>query len=108
MLTRIAREGFIAVPSKNIELTRDINGPYYGHIHHRWIYNKEGDRFVAYPKLNFIEHTNFDSVTSEFSSEINELCFFWKDSYNLDIVNNDYMGPNVEAVNQYFTGLTLN
>jgi len=108
MLTRVAKEGFIAVPSKNVELSRHVNGPYYGHIHHRWIYNKEGDEFVAYPKLNFIEHSNFDSITQAFDSSINELCFFWKGDFKFNIVNSDYMGPNVEAVQQYFKGLTLN
>lgn len=105
MLCKIAKEGFIAVPSKNMELTRNINGPYYGWVHHRWIYNKEGDKFVAYPKLNFLEHYDHSNIVNKFTSDINELCFFWKDNFEFNIVNNDYMGPNVEAVYSYFNNL---
>ena len=60
------------------------------------------------PKLNFIEHNNFDSITKEFSSEINELCFFWKDNFKLNIINNDFLGPSIDSVHQYYTRLTLN
>jgi hypothetical protein len=104
MLCEIANEGFIAVPSKNIELTRNINGPYFGHIHHRWIYNKENNNFIAYPKLNFIEYIDWSNINSKFNN-FNEICFFWKDSFKLDIVNNDYMGPDPESVISYFIGL---
>ena len=34
-----------------------------------------------------------------------EICFFWKDCFKLDIVNNDYMGPDPESVISYFIGL---
>ena len=107
MLCKIAKEGFIAVPSKNIELTRQVNGPYLGYVHHRWIYNKEGDKFVAYPKLNFIEYYDHSHIVNRFNSNINELCFFWKDNFEFNIINNDYMGPNVQAVYTYFNNLDI-
>jgi hypothetical protein len=107
MLCKIAKEGFIAVPSKNVELTRQVNGPYLGYVHHRWIYNKEQDNFVAYPKLNFIEHYDHSDIVNKFTSDINELCFFWKDNFKFNIVNDDYMGPNVGAVYTYFNNLNL-
>lgn len=107
MLCKIAKEGFIAVPSKNIELRREVNGPYLGYVHHRWIYNKEGDKFVAYPKLNFIEYVDFTNIRDKYGDDVNELCFFWKDNYEFNIANNDYMGPNVNAVYQYFYNLGL-
>ena len=107
MLCKISKEGFIAVPSKNIELARHINGPYLGHIHHRWIYNKEGDKFVAYPKLNFLEFYDHSHILDRYDSNINELCFFWKDGFDFHITNNDYMGPNVDAVPPYFLNLDI-
>ena len=103
MLCEIANEGFIAVPSKCEELTRNINGPFYGHHHHRWIFNKEGNKFVGYPKLNFIEYTDWSDVKNDCS--YNEIKFFWKDSFSLEIVNNDYMGPNCDSMYGYFRNL---
>lgn len=107
MLCKIAKEGFIAVPSKNIELRRNTNGPYLGYVHHRWIYNKEGDKFMAYPKLNFIEHRDWTNIREKYGDSVDELCFFWKDSYDFNIANNDYMGPNIDAVYEYFNNLDL-
>jgi hypothetical protein len=105
MINKIGLEGFIAVPSKNMELTRYVNGPYLGWVHHRWIYNIQGNEFVAYPKLNFIESYDWSDITSSFSNDINEICFFWKDNFEIKFTNDDYMGPNVESVYNYFAGL---
>jgi 2-polyprenyl-3-methyl-5-hydroxy-6-metoxy-1,4-benzoquinol methylase len=107
MLCKIAKEGFIAVPSKNIELSREINGPYLGHVHHRWIYNKENNKFVAYPKLNFLEFCDHSDIINKFYHTIDELCFFWKDNFELNVINNDFMGPNVESVYGYFNNLNF-
>lgn len=107
MLCRIAKGGFIAVPSKNTELSKGINGPYLGYVHHRWIYNKENNKFVAYPKLNFLEFYDHSHIINKFYPTINELCFFWKDNFELTIANNDFMGPNVESVYGYFKGLNF-
>lgn len=105
MICRIGKEGFIAVPSKNEELRRGVNGEFYGHIHHRWIYNIENDEFIAYPKLNLIEKKDYSETIKQIDPALNEISFFWKDEYPFKIVNNDYMGPNTEAVHGYFEGL---
>jgi hypothetical protein len=105
MLCKIAKEGFIAVPSKNMELTRNINGPYYGWVHHRWIYNKEGNKFVAYPKLNLIEHADYSHIVKKIPQGFNEISFYWKDDFEFNIVNDDYMGPDVGAVHSFFNKL---
>lgn len=103
-LCQIANEGFIAVPSKNKELIRNVNGIYYGYVHHRWIFNKENDKFVAYPKLNFIEYVDWSQVIKQLGDH-SELYFYWKDNFVLNIANNDYMGPDVNSVYSYFRGL---
>jgi hypothetical protein len=107
MLPKIAKEGYIAVPSKFIEM-RKHEGPYFGWIHHRWLFNKEGNDFVAYPKLPFVEYT--DTASRIFRGRDIErsvdLSFFWSDSFEMKIANNDYMGPDVPSVVRYFGGLT--
>jgi hypothetical protein len=104
MISKIGKEGFISVPSKNIELKK-IEGEYYGYIHHRWIFNVENNEFVGYPKLNFLEYIDFSELVNKFSENINDLSFFWKEEINLKIVNDDYMGPNVYSVISYYNNL---
>ena len=105
MMCKIAKEGFIAVPSKHAELIKHshVNNPYYGYIHHRWIYNKESDKFVAYPKLSFIEHIDWSDINNNYQGS--ELRFYWKDYFSLEIANNDYMGPDAPSVINYFNNL---
>lgn len=105
MLEKYSNEGFIAVPSKYQELTRK-EGLYRGYIHHRYIFNKENDDFIAYPKLNFIDFDNrFDKISSQLNSQNRELQFFWKDKIDLKIINNNYMGPSVGHVKSYYNSL---
>jgi hypothetical protein len=111
MLPLIAKEGYIAVPSKFVEL-RNHEGanhslPYLGYIHHRWIFNKEGNEFVAYPKLPVVEHIDvarciFSGRDIEQSVDLN---FFWADSFELKIVNGDFMGPGIDAVFGFYDRL---
>jgi hypothetical protein len=106
-LPLIANEGYIAVPSKYMEFIKH-EGWYNGWIHHRWIFNKEGNNFVAYPKLSFLEDTN---ILSAFGWDNNskdipfDLSFFWKENFTLNIINNDYMGPDVKSVMEYYLKL---
>lgn len=95
-LEKIAKAGFIAVPSKYVEFKR-FEGNYRGYIHHRWIYNIEDNKFVGYPKVNFIENDPFyDSIANRNNST--DLSFWWDTSIDFTIVNNDYLGPDVESV----------
>lgn len=105
MLPQIAKEGFIAVPSKYKEFIKQ--GDHYGYMHHRWVFNKEDGEFVGYPKLPFLEH---DPVINKLYSgkpeeQFDELQFFWKGDFRLYVINADYMGPNDEYVRSYFKGL---
>jgi hypothetical protein len=106
MMPKIANEGFIAVPCKYSELKKH-EGSYYGYIHHRWIFNKEGNEFVAYPKLNFIEYSDITNklFTGRDVEDSLEISFFWKDTFKMKVINGDYMGPNISSVIGYFNGL---
>jgi FkbM family methyltransferase len=104
MISAISKEGFVAVPSKYRELSRFELGPNYyrGYIHHRWIYTVKDGRFVGIPKLNVIDFlSKLDSI-ADFAEHKNELRFYWYNSIPLNIVNDDYMGPDAQAVISYF------
>lgn len=61
MLGRIALEGFIAVPSKYVELSHP-EGPWLGYSHHRWICSMRSGVLKLYPKLRFFLKICFESV----------------------------------------------
>ena len=93
----IAKEGFIAVPSKYYELQR--RAEYRGGIHHRWIWDQRDGKLVGYPKINLIETLTFYPHGETIESKADtELRIFWKDSIEYEIINNDYLGPTSEAV----------
>jgi hypothetical protein len=107
MFGRIAKEGFIAVPSKYIELNKP-EGNWLGYIHHRWIYDLRDDQFIGYPKQPFLEHMPF---VQEWASKNpyqgrDEIQFFWKDVVDIKIINDDYLGPTTAAVVDYYRNLT--
>ena len=106
-LPHIAAEGYIAVPSKYREFSR-IEGSYLGYIHHRWIFNirpEEPNLFVGFPKLGFLEYETVLHVLGNSSPSIAELNFRWKDTIPYRIVNDDYLGPSIVAVKDYYRAL---
>jgi len=105
MIKKFCRAGFIAVPSKFTEM-KTVEGPYRGYIHHRYIYNFEDGKLIGYPKLNFIEYDRrFDALANQFKVENSELQLFWDGGFELKIINDNYMGPNVTAVLGYYNNL---
>ena len=103
----IADRGFIAIPSKYVECKR-LGESYRGYIHHRWIFNMENDVFKAYPKQNFIEYeTHLDKIADHYVKENAELQIFWENEIDLKIVNNDFLGPTVDSVKEYYKDLHL-
>jgi hypothetical protein len=80
--------GFIAVPSKWVELSH--NGPLWkGWLHHRWLFDVIDDTLVLVPKLPYLEYID----TSVFKDKPSELRFFWEESLPVKILNDDFIGP---------------
>lgn len=107
MLPQIAKEGYIAVPSKYREFSR-FEGSWLGYIHHRWIYDirpEEPNLFVGYPKLGFLEYATNLHKLGNMSEDVSELNFRWKDRIPYRIVNDDYLGPSSGAVVDYYRAL---
>jgi len=112
MLTKIAKKGFNATPSKYIEMTRHEftnqkpAGFWRGWQHHRWIFNKEHNDIVAYPKLSFIEYMGeFDKLAEQKHIDNEELQWCWQDECIIKFINNDYLGPTPMAVFEYYRNL---
>jgi hypothetical protein len=104
-IPKIAKEGFIAVPSKYYELQR--RDFFRGAIHHRWIFDiSKTGKLVAYPKINLIETLTWyphGAIIEERADT--ELRLFWKDSIDFEVINNDYLGPTREAVIEMYQNL---
>lgn len=99
MMPLISKEGFIATPSKYREFSRLGNQQWLGYIHHRWIFTIVDGVYTALPKLNFIEYVQ---GIGNIDDDVSDLSFFWKDTIEYKILNNDYMGPTVEHVLSYY------
>jgi hypothetical protein len=105
-MPKIAKEGFIAIPSKFAEARFNQYG-FRGSIHHRWIFNQEDSKIVAYPKINYLERSPIsDQLAHHFNPSTNEeLQFFWKTELPIEFVNGDYLGPSDQAVMMYYDNL---
>lgn len=107
-IVKISNSGYIAVPSKYKELSRFEcgNKSYRGYIHHRWIFDMANDNvFLAYPKINYLENCDiFDKVADNDDNKL-DLSFFWKDNIDIRYINNNFLGPNVISVINYYNNL---
>lgn len=103
-ISQIAKEGFIAFPSKYRELARD-NELYRGYIHHRWIFTVQNSELIGYPKVSFIEYQSFLDQIASVDKNINDLSFYWKDNISIKYVNNNYLGPDENSVINYYKQL---
>jgi len=107
ILPEIAVRGTIAVPSKYHEFSR-VEGPYLGYIHHRWIYDIRNGKLIGYPKLGFLEHyTKLHSLARK-EDTYSQISFQWDQDIPYSFVNNDYLGPDVNSVCQYYLSLLDN
>jgi FkbM family methyltransferase len=107
-LGEISKGGYVAFPSKYVEFARfeNQNYLYRGFIHHRWIFSLEGNRILAYPKIPYLEHDmSFDRIISKNIQADGDMSFYWHDTIPISIVNNDYLGPNIPSVIQYYQKL---
>lgn len=109
-IQKIAKEGYIAVPSKYRELSRFEcgNNGYRGHIHHRWIFDIIDNIFVGYPKINYLDCTNIFDKIANLDENKCDLSFFWKDKIDIIYINNNFLGPNIQSVINYYDTLLQN
>lgn len=98
MLPLVSEAGLIATPSHMRELTRGIEGPWRGYIHHRWIL-REYNRLLLIPKMPFLEHSELIFYCP---NEMAELQLWWKKEIDFQVFNNDYLGPNPTVLKEKY------
>ena len=112
----VAKEGFIAVPSKYFELGRGrrfsdkglqelgLSRNFRGGIPHRWIFTFRDRKLWAFPKLPFIEAMEFDWVTDGPQEPATmQLGFMWKHNVDVTIIDDTMFGhPNQKPVIDYY------
>jgi hypothetical protein len=92
-LSMIAKEGFVAMPSKWVDLSRSSHRPFKGWMHHRWVFDVIDGVLVCVPKLSYMEYLN----TDEFIGKPEEIKFYWKDELPVKILNDDFIGPDEQS-----------
>ncbi|CAJ1379482.1 unnamed protein product [Effrenium voratum] len=108
MLPRIARRGFVAMPSKFTELKRGVDegyGPHRGHIHHRWIGTIQSGQLLLLPKLAFLEtiEGDIDVVGNALTADSIDMSFEWdEDDIPFSILNKGFVGPTPVHVIQMY------
>lgn len=103
-MTSIARGGYIAFPSKYRELAR-FEGNYRGYIHHRWIFTIKNNVVIGFPKIGYIEGCLDFDVVADVNAAKSDLSFYWKDTIEIVYMNNNFLGPDVASVIQYYKDL---
>ena len=105
MLPCISEAGYICVSSKYLELIRR-EGPYRGYIHHRWIFCLNGGQLVLVPKIAVTDFMTFANEEKWFQNPDRwELHIHWQKGIQFTVLNNDYLGPSVNAVIQMYTDI---
>lgn len=100
LLPKIARAGIITMPSVITELSRIESKSYLGFIHHRWIFDKEGNEMLVVPKLSMLETLVENAITQDLNRD--EICYEWEGSIEYRHFMNNFLGPNNRVViNEY-------
>jgi len=60
--------------------------------------------FMGYPKINYIDNPIFDTI-ADINENRSDLSFYWKENIDIRYINNNYLGPNVQAVMEYYNQL---
>ena len=104
-MPRVAKAGFIAVPSKYWELER--RQIFRGGHHHRWIFDSRNDVLTLWPKINLIEYMlPYNNIEPQIqANKKKELRMFWSDTIEYKIINDDYLGPTFQDVVNYYHDL---
>lgn len=84
-LSRVAKAGYIEVPSRMDEQCYGVHGPWVGWSHHRWLSDVEGSHISFVLKLGVLQgDAEFQfpaGSVKDLSPEKRVECFFWEGSF---------------------------
>jgi hypothetical protein len=84
-LVRVARAGYVEVPSRLEEQSYGFQGPWVGWGHHRWLIDKDGDRLDFVFKHAVLHGRDSDHFPAGFQEalapEQRVLSLFWEESF---------------------------
>ncbi len=109
-LTRVARAGYIEVPSRLEEQTYGFQGPWVGWGHHRWLIDVEGDRITFVLKHHVLHARESDHFPMGFRDALmpEQLvqCLWWTGSFRYrERIFTD--GPSLDAYLAEFVARNL-
>jgi hypothetical protein len=86
-MSRVARAGYIEVPSRLVEQTYGVQGPWVGYGHHHWLIEAEGDRITFVFKTHVINRegahfpAEFQAATEQ---DERETTLWWDGSFRFE------------------------
>jgi hypothetical protein len=84
-LVRVARAGYIEVPSRLEEQSYGFQGPWAGWAHHRWLIDLEDDRLTFVLKHHVLHARDSDHFPPGFRDQLGEeqrvLTLFWRGGF---------------------------
>jgi len=100
-MNRIARAGYVEVPSRLEEQTYGVHGPWVGWAHHRWFVEEHDGALEFALKPHVIHRRKTDhfpaAFLGELSAEERVLSFFWSGGFGFS--ERIFLGP--EEVDRY-------
>ena len=101
LLQRVSEAGYIALPTKHIEMGRGLEGGrnvgviyYRGFHHHRWIFDIRNNVLWCFPKLNFLDFMPVADLLGTTDWRWNDFNFIWYHEIKYQVLNDGYMGPS--------------
>jgi SAM-dependent methyltransferase len=109
-LIRVARAGYIEVPSRLEEQSYGLQGPWAGWGHHRWLIDLDGDELTFAFKHHVLHNRPADRFPPEFHRMLSEqqrvLTLWWEGSFRFrERIFLD--GPSLDAYLQEFVAANL-
>lgn len=92
----ISKGGVITTPSIFTELSNVENVNWIGYIHHRWIFDQKDGSMYLVPKLPVLQY--MCKGRKFFSSDTEEIQYFWSSSIPYKLFMDNYLGPNATTV----------
>lgn len=111
-IVRVAKSGYIEVPSRLVESTRGVERPFYcGYYHHRWLCEIEGNKIVFQFKPAMIHSYRQFHFRKPFYKKVNPehaaACLFWQGSFQFEeriLIDRNDVQEDLRAFKRRYSG----